>query len=238
MRPAFRIDHIAIQVRDRQGLVDEIAARTGLPDLLGYSVSGVVQSRGVRFGNGAFLDVFETERPGAALILEGDIHAAQRLSQAQGWAARVFREEAPVPGAPVFPWSMVHFRRGQGLLTFIGVIAYGTNTETWTRPDFSGPLYRAGDLARDAAILRRVWLGAEDLARAEADLRALGYDRLAPVTSAFWPHAGQLLRGQGVDIVLFGGPDGVARIDIQAGRPAATELAWPDAPRLVFDEAA
>lgn len=238
MRPAFRIDHIAIQVRDRQGLVDEIATRTGLPGLLGYSVSGAVQSQGVRFGNGAFLDVFETQRPGVALILEGDIRAAEGLAQAQGWAARVFREDEPAPGAPVFPWSMVHFRRGQGLLTFIGVIAYGTNVEAWGHPDFSGPLYRADQAPKDAASLSRVWLGAEDQARAQADLRALGYAPLAPVTSAFWPYAGHLLRGQGADIVLFGGPDGVARIDVQAGGSEASELAWPDAPRFVFDERA
>lgn len=235
-RPRYRLDHIAIQTRGRQGLAAEIVKRTGLPDLVGYSVSGAVQSRGVRFRDGGFLDVFEADRPGAAVILGGDIDHTARLAEAQGWAARVFRQETPAPGAPAYPWSMVHFRRGQGLLTYIGVIAYATDPAAWAHEDFSGPLYRADPGALRAAVLSRVWLSAQDLDKAERDLFALGYARAGEANSSYWPFKGVCLRGEGADLVLCAGDDGVARIDIDAGGESMAELIWPEAPRIVFDE--
>ena len=38
------------------------------------------------------------------------------------------------------------------------------------------------------------------------------------------PHAGTLFRGSRTDLVLFSGPDGVARIDIDGREPQRVEL--------------
>lgn len=229
----FVIDHVVIQTPDRDGFVRQVCEATGLATLRGYAQGEVIHSRGVRFANGPFLDVFATETPGTAVILQGQVDVAERRAAERGWAARLDRRQTRPAEHPAYPWSMALFRRGQGLLTKVGVIEYAADPQAWTDPDFSGALYKP---APDAgATLSRVWLSTLDLARAEADLAVLGYGAAGEVGSAFWPHGGRRLSGPAADLVLFEGPDTVARLDIAAGG-AAREIVMTGAPRLVLDE--
>lgn len=233
----FALDHVVIRTPDRDGLAAEIAAAAGLPVLQGYATGAHIHSRGVRFANGPFLDIFHVETPGTALILAGSIDAVERHVEPLGWAARIARREATPPGQPVYPWSMAYFRRGQGLLTQVSVIDYAHDPEAWAEPDYSGELYKPGMALDAAASLSRVWLSAQDVARAERDLAVLGYGFMDEVTSAYWPHAGRRLSGLVADLVLFAGPDdGVARLDIATGAGRPTEIPQLGAPRLVLDE--
>jgi hypothetical protein len=59
----FAVDHVVIRTADRDGLVDQVRAATGLPALPGYARGGALLSRGVRFAGGPFLDVFASEAP-------------------------------------------------------------------------------------------------------------------------------------------------------------------------------
>lgn len=232
----FALDHVVIRTPDRDGLVAEIASAAGLDILQGYATGDHVHSRGVRFANGPFFDIFHAETPGTALILAGSVDAVERHAEPLGWAARISRREATPPGQPVYPWSMAYFRRGQGLLTQVSVIDYAHEAEAWADPDYSGELYKPG-MALDApAELSRVWLGAKDVERAERDLAVLGYLFLNEVDSAYWPHAGRRLSGLGADLVLFEGPDHVARLDIATGAATPSEIPLLGAPRLVLNE--
>jgi hypothetical protein len=228
----FAVDHVVIRTADRDGLVDQVRAATGLAPRDGFSQAGVLHSRGVRFAGGPFLDVFAAETPGTALMLGGRADAAERLAQAQGWAARVVRPEDD-PNPP--PWSMVLFRRGQGLLTQIGVIDYAGDPQAWTAPDYSGPLYAPGSAPRDGATLARVWLATADRTRAGRDLQALGYGPPERVRSGFWPREGERFRNVGADLVLCDGAEGVVRLDVATGG-AAREVILPGGPTMVADE--
>jgi hypothetical protein len=232
----FALDHVVIRTPDRDGLVAEIASAAGLDVLQGYATGGKIHSRGVRFANGPFLDIFHADSPGAALILAGSVEDVARHAAPLGWKVRVDRHDAPPPGHPVYPWSMAHFRRGQGLLTLVAVIDYVHDAAAWAEPDYAGDLYKPG-LALDASsALTGVWLGAQDVERAERDLARLGYVFLDEVASLYWPHAGRRLSGLGADLVLFEGDDGVARLDLATGGTQMKEILELGAPRLVLDE--
>lgn len=233
----FALDHVVIRTPDRDGLVAEIASAAGLQVLQGYATGAHVHSRGVRFANGPFLDIFHMETPATALILAGSIDAVERHAEPLGWAARIDRREATPPDQPAYPWSMAYFRRGQGLLTQISVIDYAHEAGAWADPDYSGDLYKPGMALDAAANLSSVWLSARDVGRAERDLAVLGYAFMDEVRSAYWPHAGRRLSGLVADLVLFEGPDdGVARLDIATGGPRPMEIPQLGAPRLVLDE--
>jgi hypothetical protein len=232
----FTLDHVVIRTPDREALVAGIAEATGLSALQGYATGPEIHSGGVRFANGPFLDIFSSQTLGTALILAGSVDNAERLAASNGWAARMGRREATPPGQPLYPWSMAHFRRGQGLLTQVGVIQYAADPEAWTDPDYTGDLYNPGMELDACASLSRVWMSAQDVARAERDLAVLGYLFSDEMTSAYWPHAGRRLSGLGADLVLFEGPDGVARLDIATGTGSPREIAPHAAPRLVLDE--
>lgn len=233
---AFAIDHVVIQTPDREAFVAAVAEAAGLPILQGYAPQGVVQSSGVRFANGPFLDVFGAPEPGTALILGGGgVEAAERLAGDQGWRIRLVRRAERPADAPDFPWDMALFRRDQGLLTRISVIEYADDPEAWARPDFSGGLYRPAPAGR--ARLARVWLATHEVDRARADLAAFGYDVCEEASSAFWPHGGLSLKGPASEIVLVEGPEAVVRFDIATGDAAPRELRPAGAPALVFDEA-
>jgi hypothetical protein len=227
----FAVDHVVIRTADRDGLVDQVRAATGLPALPGYARGGALLSRGVRFAGGPFLDVFASEAPATALMLSGAVAAAERLAEAQGWAARVLRPQDD-PDPP--PWSLALFRRGQGLLTRIGMIDYVADPAAWTA-DYAGALYVRGSAPGAGARLARVWLGAEDAARAGRDLQALGYGPAGAVNSRFAPHEGLAFRGLGPDLVLCDGADGVVRLDVAAGG-VARAVVLPGGPAMVLDE--
>lgn len=220
----FRVDHVVIRTPGRDALVEKVARLSARPVLEGYRPGGEVVSRGVRFANGPFLDVFAEEAGAPALILQGPISALEAVAAERDWAFRSSRREAITDPAQDQPWSMLMFRRGQGLLTQISAIEYAKDPAPWALPAFSGPLYPPDTPPDQGARLRRVWLGAQDVNRAAADLMALGFVVAGPVASDFAPHAGTLFRGSRTDLVLFSGPDGVARIDIDGREPQRVEL--------------
>ena len=220
----FRVDHVVIRTPGRDALVERVAKLSRRPVLDGYRPGGEVMSRGVRFANGPFLDVFQAEAGVPALILQGSIAAVETLAVARDWAFRSHRREAIADPAADQPWSMLMFQRGQGLLTQISLIEYAADPAPWALPAFSGALYPPDAPPDQGARLRRVWLGASDLNRAAADLIALGFSAAGPVVSDFAPHAGTLFRGSRADLVLFPGTDGVARLDIDGAAPQRVEL--------------
>jgi hypothetical protein len=232
----FALDHVVIRTPDRDGLLAEIASAARLDVLQGYATGGKVHSRGVRFANGPFLDIFHADSPGTALILAGSVEDVARHAEPLGWKVRVDRHDAPAPGQPVYPWSMAHFRRGQGLLTLVAVIDYVHDAAAWAEPDYAGDLYKPGMALDASSALTRVWLAAQDVERAERDLARLGYVFLDEVESFYWPHAGRRLSGLGADLVLFEGPDGVARLDLATCGATMKEILELGAPRLVLDE--
>ena len=95
---------------------------------------------------------------------------------------------------------------------------------------------RPGLATEACARLSRVWLCAEDTARAERDLAALGYVYCDDAVSAFWPRAGRRLSGPACELVLFEGPETVARLDIVTAGGAPREIVPLGAPRLILDE--
>ncbi|MDO8800530.1 hypothetical protein [Phenylobacterium sp.] len=220
----FRVDHVVIRTPGRDALVEKVARLSARPVLEGYRPGGEVVSRGVRFANGPFLDVFGEEAGAPALILQGPIAALEAVATKREWVFHSYPREAITDPADDQPWSMLMFRRGQGLLTQISAIEYAKDPAPWAMPAFSGPLYPPDTPPDQGARLRRVWLGAQDLNRAAADLMALGFVVAGPVASDFAPHAGTLFRGSRADLVLFPGPDGVARIDIDGREPQRVEL--------------
>ena len=220
----FRVDHLVIRTPGRDALVKKVAALTGRQVLDGYRPGGEVTSRGVRFANGPFLDVFGEDAGAPALILQGPIAAMEALAAARDWAYRSHRREAISNPDEDQPWSMLMFRRGQGLLTQISLIEYAKDPGPWALPAFAGPLYPPNTPPDQGVRLRRVWLGALDTGRAAADLMALGFTAAGPVQSEFAPHAGTLFRGPRTDLVLFAGPDGVARLDVDGSAPQRVEL--------------
>jgi len=232
----FFVDHVVIRTPARDGLVASASTATDLPALDGYSPAGEAHSRGVRFAGGPFLDVFTAEVPSVALILRGRIDEVESLAAAQGWATRMIRREDRPAGTPAYPWSMALFRRGQGLLTQISVIDYDPDPGAWASPQFASALYPVRPPPETGARLARVWLGAADRPRAARDLEALGYGSAGPVTSAFAPHDGELFRGDGTDLVLCAGIEGVARLDVASAGGPAREVILPGGPVMVLDE--
>lgn len=230
----FRLDHVVISTSDRDAIVAQIATATGLQALRGYAEGGEAVSLGVRFANGPFLDIFVSPEPSTALIVQGTMDATEALATKQDWAARIGRRESTPESEIIFPWSMAFFRRGQGLLTTIGVIEYATDPQAWVSDDFSGTLYKPG--VTTGSTLDRVWLATDDLTRAERDLKALGYEVDGELSSEFWPRQGLRFRGQGADLVLASGATGVVRLDINNGGGPASELILAEAPRLILND--
>lgn len=216
-----------IRALDRDGLAVKVAALSGRPLLAGYRAGGPQGSVGVRFANGPFLDIFGESATPAALILQGPLADLEAVAGARGWAIRTHRREEIADPAQDQPWSMLLFRRGQGLLTQISAIEYADDAAPWALPDFSGPLYPPNPAPDTGTRLRRVWVGAQEVARAAGDLAALGFVAAGPVHSEFPPHEGTLYRGSRADLVLFPGPDGVARLDID-GRELQRIALTPD----------
>ncbi len=218
---------MVIRALDRDGLAAKVAALSGRPLLAGYRGGDPQGSVGVRFANGPFLDIFGESATPAALILQGPLSDLESLAAAKGWAFRSHRRETITDPAQDQPWSMLMFRRGQGLLTQISAIEYADDPAPWALPDFSGPLYPPNPAPDTGTRLRRVWVGAQEVARAAGDLAALGFVAAGPVHSEFPPHEGTLYRGSRADLVLFAGPDGVARLDID-GRELQRIALTPD----------
>lgn len=178
-------------------------------------------ARGVRFSNGPFLDLHQAPEEGRALLgLAGKIGDAEALAGRQGWRARA---EYPPEKPDASPWSLLSFRRDQGILSVMFVIDYATEPQAWASPIFNGGLYHRP--AGQGAALRRVWLTAADPDEAGKALQALGFVRGGEALSSVAPHAGWIYRGEAADIVVASGEDAVVRFDVEGdGPPQAIRL--------------
>jgi len=199
----FDVDHVPVWLADRDGVLDQLASATGQPILDGYAPDGRRVARGLRFGNGPFLDLHQAETDGWALLaLTGSVREAQAIAAQCGWKARLTPH---VPGGE--PWSILSFARGQGLLSALFVIEYATDAAAWTSPVYNGGLYHH---PRGAGVaLTAVRLTTSDRSRADRDLRSLG----------FRPGAGGRYVGTKADLVLADGRDAVVGVDIEGAGP-------------------
>jgi hypothetical protein len=210
------IDHIVISTAGRDDLVELISSATALPVLEGYAACGEVRSKGVRFANGPFLDVFQAEGAHTLLALSGSVERICRLCADRRWAVRVQRRADHGDLQTAAPWSILSFRRRQGVVSSMFIIEYEQDPQAWQAPDYIGPLYNA-DCA-PGATLRRVWLRSADIRQADRDLRALGFERTDPVVSDFAPWQGVAYHQRAGELVLCeageGESEGVVRFDI------------------------
>jgi hypothetical protein len=218
------LDHLAIWAHERDTLVRRLAEFSGCPALDGYAPFGPPVARGVRLAGGAFFDIHQAEGEapaGHVLIgLRGSIDKAERLATGQGWRFRVGRWRDATDGSP---WSLLSFRRGQGVLSRLFVIDYATEPQAWTSPAFNRPLYRA-PAPREGARLVRVWLQATDPDDAARVLMALGFTEAGEMDSAHPPSRGQLFRGVAGDLVLTPGTeDAIVRCDLDGPARARAE---------------
>jgi hypothetical protein len=209
------IDHLAIWTAHRDRLAKRLVQLTGFPVLDGYAPEGVVRARGVRFVNDAFLDLHQVSPEPAAgevlLGLRGSVDRIEALALQQAWGVRVGRWQGAEDGSP---WSILSFRRNQGLLNKLFVIEYATEPAAWASPVFDKPLYRQ-EAPITGPSLRRIWLATSDLAASGAVLEALGFRPGREIISAYPPRNGRLYRGRDGDLVLCGGEaDAVVRLDL------------------------
>ncbi|MGH6963807.1 MAG: hypothetical protein ACREE0_04955, partial [Phenylobacterium sp.] len=187
----LQIDHIPVWTRDRDGALEGLSAATGLPILEGFAPDGRRIARGIRFSNGPFIDVHQAEGDGPALLgLSEDVDAAEALAAVRGWRTRIERRSHEPEAAP---WSILSFRRGQGLLSAMFVIDYACDDGAWTSPVFNGGLYHRP--AAPGAALRRVWLTAADPEGAGRALEALGFFRGDEARSSLAPFSGRTYHG-------------------------------------------
>jgi hypothetical protein len=228
----MRIDHIAIWTRKWRALCADLARLTGRPVLEGWRPDGALKAEGLRFANGAFLDIHEpppgapdTEVGHVLLGLGAGVDDAERLGAAHGWR-RATDRRSDGPDAP--PWSLVSFRRGQGVLSAMFVIEYAADPAAFLVPEYAGALYRPAPVTPDGAQLRRVWLSSPDMEADTASLTALGFTKGGELRSAFAPFDGVLYRCGASDLLLCAGPEaGVARIDLDLGDPTAAAVQLP-----------
>jgi hypothetical protein len=225
----FEIDHIPVWTRDRDGAIERLAVATGLPVLEGFAPEGRRGARGVRFSNGPFLDVHQADAEGGVLLgLSGDVGAGEALAARQGWRTRTApRREEP----DAEPWSILSFRRGQGVLATIFVIDYAKDPEAWTSTVFSGGLYHLS--AGQGPALRRIWLTAADSAQAGAVLEAFGFVAGGEARSSVAPGSGRIYRGRRADVVLAEGQDAVVRFDVDGEGPVRVVEVTPQLTAVV-----
>ena len=170
------IDHLAIWTAAPEALAARIAALTGLERREGFQPEGALLSRGVRFANGPFLDIFEGDRPQVFMGLAANIEATERLCAEQGWTG----EREPRLD-DVQPWDILYLARNRGVFSRLFVIDYEQDHPGWASPTYGNPLYRSGLPPATGARLDRVWLTVIDPARAAANLRRLGFEPGGPV---------------------------------------------------------
>jgi hypothetical protein len=225
----FKIDHVVVWTSDRDAALSALSAATGLPILEGYAPEGRLQARGVRFANGPFLDVHEAPGHGPVFMgLGGRLADAEALAERQGWRVKV-------GAGPDEPWDMLSFRKDQGLITQLFVIDYRLEQVT-ALPAFNRGLYHLPPTG--GPPLARVWIAAADVARAGADLAALGFEDGGEVRSIATPFAGRLYRGSRGDVVVCAGEDAVVRIDVPTEGELVEVALGPKARAVVGREVA
>ncbi|MDP3854679.1 hypothetical protein [Phenylobacterium sp.] len=219
------LDHLAIWTEQRDRLTRRLSDLTGFPILDGFAPEGRPVARGVRFVDGAFVDLHQVgdgQPAGQVLLgLRGEVDAVEALALRQGWGVRVGRWAEATDGSP---WSILSFRRGQGILTQLFVIEYGPRPQAWASPVFDQPLYDPVNAAPQGAALRRVWLRTADPRASGAILEALGFVAAGQIASRLEPGVGRLFRGAAGDLVLtLGADEAVIRFDLDGPAPPSCE---------------
>ena len=202
---------------DRDGWCERLSELTGLPVLDGWLPGGTLWSRGLRFANGPFLDIHnpppDGSAPEPALLLRGNLQDAEAVARQRGWHLKTsLSSDAPQEQAS--PWSLGYFSQGQGVLSRISLIDYEIDPAICGNAEFAGALFALGSELRSGARLERVWIAVAEVDRAASDLSDLGFRLSGDFQSQDTPGAGVLLRGDGCDLVLCEGGDGVARLDV------------------------
>jgi hypothetical protein len=202
----FVVDHVAIWTSQCDTMLSELVGRTGSRVLEGYRPGGVVVAKGVRFANGSFLDVhqFEGAVPEGGslprlLALRGSLDAAEQLAAAQDWRVRASRRDKAPDSSLEPPWSLLSFRRGQGVLSLLFFIDYAVGAVT--PDDYQGALYDPHLAAEGPTRLAEVRIQVSDPAVEAARLAPLG--EFVRSTSQ-----DRRIRIGDVDIVLSPGPEG------------------------------
>jgi hypothetical protein len=222
----FRLDHVWLAVPDREEVCTALAAATGLPVLDAWIPGGVVRSRGVRFANGPFLDIHDAEsadgRPDAPAkaLLVGTIAGTEALAAQHGWACVVQRRQ-DAPEESRSPWSLVFFRRRQGVLSHLAVIDYEIDPKDSPVAEYATPLLALDSAPRDGAVLRRAWIGRAPVETEATDLAALGYVPAGRIDGPSGP--GELYRGEGPEIALCDG-EGVVGLDVEVAGATPTRI--------------
>lgn len=215
------LDHLAIWTPARDDLAARVSALTGFPVLDGFAPEGRVAARGVRFAGGGFVDLHQGDTAHVLLGLRGEVDAAERLAGREGWRVRVDRWREATDGSP---WSILSFRRDQGVLNRLFVIEYGPRPQAWGSPVFDQPLYDPANAPATGAALRRVWLSTVDPRAAGRAIEALGFAPAGEVRAAFAPQAGGLYRGAAGDLVLTPGEtDAVIGLELAGEGPPTCE---------------
>lgn len=164
---SLSLDHVVIRVPDPDALAERISRATGLPVLRGWTPGGTLTSRGVRFANGPFLDIFPAPEPQPSPVgLAGSVEAVEALVAARGW--RIAAE----PDADRFPWKLAAFRRRQGALSAFFVVDYDLRAPAWADEEFSGELFDPASAQPGTARLARIHVAGSEARR--EDIEALG----------------------------------------------------------------
>lgn len=182
-----RLDHVAIWTHQRDALLGALADVAGMAAIDGYSPDGLAVARGVRFANGPFLDIHQLPDSAPAgparflVALRAPVDDVSALAERHGWRVKVDRREDAARPQLQPPWSLVSFRRGQGMLSQLFAIEYHPGAATTA--DYALPLYDPAGPPTGAASLHCVWLRADEGIDAEAVLAALGRPSIALAVS-------------------------------------------------------
>jgi hypothetical protein len=172
---SLSLDHVVIRVPEPDALAERISQATGLPVLRGWTPGGTLTSRGVRFANGPFLDIFPAPEPQPSPVgLAGSVEAVEALAAARDW--RIAGE----PEAARFPWKLAAFKRRQGALSAFFVVDYDRQAPAWADEEFSGALFDPAASTPGTARLVGVQVAGSDPRR--EDIAALGGFDLANAT--------------------------------------------------------
>lgn len=159
------LDHIVLRSPNSAALLADLQNRFGLKTLEGFKDDSGIQSKGVRFCNRTFLDVFNwpNDKPpfNPLLALEGSLAEAETIAEKQGWQTRLHRRlDIPVEQRP--PWSTLSFRRGQGAISSVFVIEYEEAPAAWQVVHYRGDLYNRNKNSPVDVELLNVVISCED----------------------------------------------------------------------------
>lgn len=172
----MRLDHIVLRSPNSAALLADLKNQFGLNTLEGFNDDSGIQSKGVRFSNREFLDVFDwpIDKPpfDPVLALEGSVAHAEIIAEKQGWQTRLHRRlDIPVEQRP--PWSTLSFRRGQGAISSVFVIEYEEAPNAWQVAHYQGDLYDRNKISPVDVKLLNVVIRCEDVSIGASQIDAL-----------------------------------------------------------------